>query len=188
MNKAIIFLLSVALISQCQTGKNIRLCNAISGINCIDSLVIVYDPETYPGEVEKFKAQSAEEFLSYPNLPMIVEKDDSVITSFFNDMNKAQISSSTYIDTDLAAFIHKGNNIDTLILGISPISNCDLNSKHVYCPDAYLDIVEIVMRYDKEWRQRYVDGLKVLLDYYNDSTELESLLCERIRKMISFYE
>ncbi|MBQ0151067.1 MAG: hypothetical protein KBT08_10710 [Bacteroidales bacterium] len=187
MNNGVFCIVCVALITQCQAGINIRHCNTGADINCIDSLVIIYDPEICPGEVEKYKAQSVKELLSN-DYPMIIEKDDSVITSFFNDMNKAQNSSITYIDTDLAAFIYKRNNIDTLVLGKSPDSMCDLNSEHVYCPEAYLDIVEIVMRNDEEWRRRYVDGLKVLLDYYNDSTELESLLCERIRKMISFYE
>ena len=180
--------LSVALISQCQTGMNMRQCNTLSSINCIDSLVIVYDPETYPGEVDKYKAQTAEEFLSYTDLPMIVEKDDSVISSFFNDINKAQISSSKYIDTDLVTFIYKSSHIDTLILGTSPISNCDLNSKHVYCPEAYLDIVEIVMKSDGEWRRRYVNELKILLDDYFDSQELQPDLCDRIRQLIVSFE
>lgn len=178
MNKGIICFLVMALMSQCQARMNM----------CIDSLVIIYDPEICPGEVEKYVAQSAEEFLTYTDLPKIVEKNDSVLNSFFKDISKAQISNQTYIDTDLAVFIYKHKNIDTLVLGRYPNCSCELNSKHVYCPDAYLDIVEIVMKADDEWRRRYINELKIMSDYYLSSGELQRVPGDRVRKLITAYD
>lgn len=155
---------------------------------CIDSLAVIYDPEICPGEVEKYVAQSAEEFLTYTDLPKIVEKNDSVLYSFFKDISKAQISNQTYIDTDLAVIIYKHNDIDTLVLGRYPNCSCELNSKHVYCPEAYLDIVEIVMKADDEWRRRYINELKIMSDYYLSSEELQRVPGDRVRKLITAYD
>lgn len=188
MNKGIISLLVMALMSQCQARMNMRSGDTHRDSFCIDSLVIIYDPEICPGEIEKYAAQSAEEFLSYTDLPKIVEKNDSVLNSFFNDISKAQTSNQTYIDTDLAVIIYKQNDIDTLVLGRSPISSCELNSKHVYCPEAYLDIVEIVMKTDDEWRHRYVDELKIMSDYYLDSGKLQRVPGNRVRELINTYD
>ena len=135
-----------------------------------------------------YVAQSAEEFLTYTDLPKIVERNDSVLNSFIKDISKAQISDQTYIDTDLAVFIHKHNDIDTLVLGRNPNCSCELNSKHVCCPEAYLDIVEIVMKTDDEWRHRYINELKIMSKYYFSSKELQRVPGDRVRRLITAYD
>lgn len=178
----------MALMSQCQARMNMCSKDTDGDLNCIDSLTIIYDPEICPGEVEKFVAQSAEKFLTYTDLPKIVERNDSVLNSFIKDISKAQISDQTYIDTDLAVFIHKHNDIDTLVLGRNPNCSCELNSKHVCCPEAYLDIVEIVMKTDDEWRHRYINELKIMSEYYFSSEELQRVPGDRVRRLITAYD
>ena len=188
MNKGIISFLVMALMSQCQARMNMCSKDTDGDLNCIDSLTIIYDPEICPGEVEKYVAQSAEKFLTYTDLPKIVERNDSVLNSFIKDISKAQISDQTYIDTDLAVFIHKHNDIDTLVLGRYPNCSCELNSKHVCCPEAYLDIVEIVMKTDDEWRHRYINELKIMSKYYFSSEELQRVPGDRVRRLITAYD
>lgn len=188
MKKGIIGLFVLAILLQCQARTNMRTGGIHSDIFSIDSLVVVYDPDICPGEIERYVAQSADEFFSYNDLPKIIEKNDSILNSFFNNLSKAKTSNQKYIDTDLAVVIFKHDDIDTLILSTNPICSCELNSKHLYCPEAYLDIVEIVMKADDKWRQRYVNELKIMLDYYLDSEELQKVPGNRVRKLISAYD